>query len=97
MTGVRDLRHEIEAAHLVSRRCARVLPDVVSRYIQIGGSTATVHGACEPGFQRVWNHLLPISSELPHGGYKQSGYGKDMSIYSMEEYTQLKHVAIKIG
>src|SRR5690242_2141797 len=50
-------------------------------------------------FGAVWinDHLLPISSELPHGGYKQSGYGKDMSIYSMEEYTQLKHVAIKIG
>jgi 1-pyrroline dehydrogenase len=49
-------------------------------------------------FGAVWvnDHLLPISSELPHGGYKQSGYGKDMSIYSMEEYTQLKHVAIKI-
>jgi 1-pyrroline dehydrogenase len=49
-------------------------------------------------FGTVWvnDHLLPISSELPHGGYKQSGYGKDMSIYSMEEYTELKHVAIKI-
>ena len=49
-------------------------------------------------FGAVWvnDHLLPIASELPHGGYKQSGYGKDMSIYSMEEYTQLKHVAIKI-
>ena len=49
-------------------------------------------------FGAVWvnDHLLPISSELPHGGYKQSGYGKDMSIYSMEEYTQLKHVAFKI-
>src|SRR5438067_5035125 len=49
-------------------------------------------------FGAVWinDHLLPISSELPHGGYKQSGYGKDMSIYSMEEYTQIKHVAIKI-
>jgi acyl-CoA reductase-like NAD-dependent aldehyde dehydrogenase len=48
-------------------------------------------------FGCVWvnDHLLPISSELPDGGYKQSGYGKDMSIYSMEEYTQLKHVAIK--
>jgi acyl-CoA reductase-like NAD-dependent aldehyde dehydrogenase len=43
-------------------------------------------------FGCLWvnDHLLPISSELPHGGYKQSGYGKDMSIYSMEEYTQLK-------
>jgi 1-pyrroline dehydrogenase len=50
-------------------------------------------------FGTVWvnDHLLPISSELPHGGYKQSGYGKDMSIYSMEEYTQIKHVAVKIG
>jgi 1-pyrroline dehydrogenase len=49
-------------------------------------------------FGAVWvnDHLLPIASELPHGGYKQSGYGKDMSIYSMEEYTQLKHVAVKI-
>ena len=49
-------------------------------------------------FGAVWvnDHLIPISSELPHGGYKQSGYGKDMSLYSMEEYTQIKHVAVKI-
>ena len=49
-------------------------------------------------FGTVWvnDHLLPITSEMPHGGYKGSGYGKDMSIYSMEEYTQLKHVAVKI-
>jgi 1-pyrroline dehydrogenase len=49
-------------------------------------------------FGTVWvnDHLVPITSEMPHGGYKQSGYGKDMSIYSMEEYTQLKHVALKI-
>jgi aminobutyraldehyde dehydrogenase len=49
-------------------------------------------------FGTVWvnDHLIPITSEMPHGGYKQSGYGKDMSIYSMEEYTQIKHVALKI-
>jgi len=49
-------------------------------------------------FGTVWvnDHLLPISSEMPHGGYKQSGYGKDMSIYSMEEYTQIKHAAVKL-
>ena len=49
-------------------------------------------------FGTVWvnDHLVPIASEMPHGGYKQSGYGKDMSIYSMEEYTQIKHVALKI-
>ena len=45
-------------------------------------------------FGAVWinDHLVPITSEMPHGGYKQSGYGKDMSAYSMEEYTQIKHV-----
>jgi acyl-CoA reductase-like NAD-dependent aldehyde dehydrogenase len=49
-------------------------------------------------FGTVWvnDHLVPIGSELPHGGYKQSGYGKDMSAYSMEDYTQIKHVAVKI-
>jgi aminobutyraldehyde dehydrogenase len=50
-------------------------------------------------FGTVWvnDHLVPITSEMPHGGYKGSGYGKDMSIYSMEEYTQIKHVAMKIA
>ena len=49
-------------------------------------------------FGAVWvnDHLLPITSEMPHGGYKESGYGKDMSIYSMEEYTQIKHAAFKL-
>jgi acyl-CoA reductase-like NAD-dependent aldehyde dehydrogenase len=49
-------------------------------------------------FGTVWvnDHLLPITSEMPHGGYKQSGYGKDMSMYSMEEYTQIKHAAFKL-
>jgi acyl-CoA reductase-like NAD-dependent aldehyde dehydrogenase len=49
-------------------------------------------------FGTVWvnDHLLPLTSEMPHGGYKQSGYGKDMSIYSMEEYTQIKHAAFKL-
>lgn len=41
----------------------------------------------------VWiNDHIPIISEMPHGGYKASGYGKDMSQYSLDEYTQLKHV-----
>ncbi len=50
-------------------------------------------------FGTVWvnDHLLPIASEMPHGGYKQSGYGKDMSAYSMEEYTQIKHAAFKLA
>ena len=41
----------------------------------------------------VWiNDHIPIISEMPHGGYKSSGFGKDMSTYSLDEYTQVKHV-----
>ncbi|PSJ27846.1 gamma-aminobutyraldehyde dehydrogenase [Streptosporangium nondiastaticum] len=41
----------------------------------------------------VWvNDHIPIVSEMPHGGYRASGYGKDMSAYSFDEYTQIKHV-----
>ncbi len=49
-------------------------------------------------FGTVWinDHLVPITSEMPHGGYKGSGYGKDMSAYSMEEYMQIKHVVAKL-
>lgn len=47
-------------------------------------------------FGCVWvNDHIPIVSEMPHGGFKQSGYGKDMSIYAIEHYTELKHVMIK--
>ncbi|MER6215303.1 gamma-aminobutyraldehyde dehydrogenase [Streptomyces sp. NPDC048387] len=43
----------------------------------------------------VWvNDHIPIISEMPHGGYKASGFGKDMSSYSFEEYTQVKHVMV---
>jgi betaine-aldehyde dehydrogenase len=41
----------------------------------------------------VWiNDHIPIVSEMPHGGMKASGFGKDMSVYSLEEYTVIKHV-----
>jgi len=50
-------------------------------------------------FGTVWinEHLFPLTSEMPHGGFKESGYGKDMSLYSMEEYTRVKHVVAKLG
>jgi acyl-CoA reductase-like NAD-dependent aldehyde dehydrogenase len=48
-------------------------------------------------FGTVWiNTHIPLVNEMPHGGYKQSGYGKDMSIYSLEEYTQIKHVMVSL-
>jgi acyl-CoA reductase-like NAD-dependent aldehyde dehydrogenase len=48
-------------------------------------------------FGTVWvNTHIPLTPEMPHGGYKQSGYGKDMSIYSIEEYTNVKHVMMSL-
>ena len=48
-------------------------------------------------FGTVWiNDHIPMVSEMPHGGYKESGYGKDLSIYSLEDYTNIKHVMAKI-
>ena len=47
------------------------------------------------GHVLVNDHLM-VASEMPHGGFKQSGFGKDMSMYSFEEYTQVKHVMIEL-
>ena len=48
-------------------------------------------------FGCVWiNDHIPLASEMPHGGFKQSGYGKDLSIYSLEDYTVIKHVMAKL-
>jgi betaine-aldehyde dehydrogenase/aminobutyraldehyde dehydrogenase len=49
-------------------------------------------------FGTVWiNDHIPLVSEMPHGGYKESGYGKDLSLYSLEDYTQVKHVMVSLG
>jgi betaine-aldehyde dehydrogenase len=48
-------------------------------------------------FGCVWiNDHIPLASEMPHGGFKQSGYGKDLSMYALEDYTQIKHVMAKL-
>ncbi len=49
-------------------------------------------------FGCVWiNTHIPIVAEMPHGGFKHSGYGKDLSSYGFEDYTRLKHVMSFIG
>jgi betaine-aldehyde dehydrogenase len=49
-------------------------------------------------FGCVWiNDHIPLASEMPHGGFKQSGYGKDLSMYAVEEYTEIKHVMISLS
>jgi betaine-aldehyde dehydrogenase len=49
-------------------------------------------------FGAVWiNDHIPLVSEMPHGGFKQSGYGKDLSKYGFEDYTRVKHVMANIA
>jgi betaine-aldehyde dehydrogenase len=49
-------------------------------------------------FGCVWiNDHIPLASEMPHGGYKESGYGKDLSMYSLEDYTHVKHVMASLS
>ena len=48
-------------------------------------------------FGTVWvNDHITMSTEMPHGGFKQSGYGKDMSMYALEDYTVVKHVMVNL-
>ena len=49
-------------------------------------------------FGCVWiNTHIPLVAEMPHGGYKRSGYGKDLSSYGFEDYTRIKHVMTNLG
>jgi betaine-aldehyde dehydrogenase len=49
-------------------------------------------------FGCVWvNTHIPIVAEMPHGGFKHSGYGKDLSVYGLEDYTRVKHVMHYLG
>jgi betaine-aldehyde dehydrogenase len=49
-------------------------------------------------FGCVWiNDHIPLASEMPHGGFKQSGYGKDLSMYALEDYTEVKHVMASLS
>ena len=49
-------------------------------------------------FGTVWvNDHIPLVSEMPHGGFKQSGYGKDLSLYALEDYTEVKHVMVNLA
>jgi betaine-aldehyde dehydrogenase len=58
-----------------------------------GNATTAVRMSARLDFGCVWiNCHIPLQAEMPHGGYKHSGYGKDLSSYSLEEYTRIKHV-----
>jgi betaine-aldehyde dehydrogenase len=55
-----------------------------------------VSGALD--FGCVWiNTHIPLVAEMPHGGFKSSGHGKDLSMYGLEDYTRVKHVMAYTG
>jgi aminobutyraldehyde dehydrogenase len=55
-------------------------------------ATKELHFGC------VWvNDHGTLVSEMPHGGFKQSGYGKDMSMYALDDYSEAKHVMVRLG
>lgn len=58
------------------------------------GRAMRVSAELQYGCTWVNTHFM-LCSEMPHGGMKQSGYGKDMSMYGLEDYTSIRHIMIK--
>lgn len=57
-----------------------------------------MRASAELDFGCVWiNTHIPLVAEMPHGGFKHSGYGKDLSMYGFEDYTRIKHVMANTG
>jgi betaine-aldehyde dehydrogenase len=85
---VKRFSDEAEAIHLANDIAYGLAGSCWTTNVQ---RAMRVSAAMECG--TVWvNDHLPIASEMPHGGFKQSGIGKDMSHYALEEYTIVKHV-----
>ncbi len=60
------------------------------------GKAMAVAARLQYGCTWINCHFM-LTNEMPHGGYKQSGYGKDLSVYALEDYTVARHVMVKLG
>ena len=60
------------------------------------GKAMAVAARLQYGCTWINCHFM-LTNEMPHGGFKQSGYGKDLSIYALEDYTVARHVMVKLG
>jgi acyl-CoA reductase-like NAD-dependent aldehyde dehydrogenase len=79
-------------------RWANGVPYGLSASVWTTNASRALAAARALRFGTVWvNDHLPLVSEMPHGGFRQSGYGKDMSAYAVDDYTQVKHVMAKFG
>ena len=90
---VQQFTDEDRGARLGQRR--RVRPGLAAS----GPRTSAARCGCPSAldFGCVWiNTHIPIVAEMPHGGFKHSGYGKDLSMYGFEDYTRIKHVMANI-
>ena len=66
--------------------------------VDAGPRPGDADGARRSTSAAVWiNTHIPLVAEMPHGGFKHSGYGKDLSVYGFEDYTRIKHVMSYIG
>jgi betaine-aldehyde dehydrogenase len=83
---------EEEALRLANDTCYGLASSVWTSDLRVA-IRATI--ALNFGHVLVNDHLM-VTSEMPHGGFRQSGFGKDMSMYSFEEYTRVKHVMIEL-
>jgi len=89
---VRSFETEAEALRLANDTAYGLVASVWTKDLGVA-----MRATRELNFGQVLvNDHLMITSEMPHGGFKQSGFGKDMSMYSFDEYTRVKHVMIEL-
>ena len=84
------------SAHLAGPIAAALMANAhyrqTARLFAFDGQAARLRYGC------TWiNTHFMLTNEMPHGGLKQSGYGKDMSAYALEDYTVVRHVMVKHG